>query len=490
MIYRTAVTSIAVLIFMQSAYTYTGAPLPGHPTKISFSALNWKIPLGTPYRQTLTNGLRLYIAEDRSLPLVSISGYIKTGAILDPVGKEGIGSLTASLLRTGGTADCKADSLDALIEQLALSISFSLSQTQLNFEVSCLSQYADTALWILSQMLFHPTFEKAKVEQARQILEQNIRHRFDNPEPILRIAYQKTMFPAEANSRIATEASVKAITRDNIAAHWKSIGVTGNILMSIAGDFNKEAMIARLEALFPKSTAAAVPEFPNVQTKPATKCLIVHKQTTQAYVRLGLPLFMRPHPDYYAVSLLNMVLGGVGFTSRLVSKIRSDEGLTYDIDSEAESVYFIPGTWHISFFTKHASLDRALALIDAEVKKIRQDGITDEELSTTKKVLIDALPSSFRSPDDIVSTYAWSEYYGREPDLYVKYPQAINALTKEDIARVAQKYLDPDSFTYVVVGDTAAMFAPESTGVSRLKSLAPQKIIVPESLPALFDNKR
>jgi zinc protease len=461
--------------------------IPSHPSSLTYPALHWKIPLGSPYRDTLTNGLNLFIAEDRTLPLVSITGYIKTGTVLDPAGKEGLGSMATSLMRTGGTQQWKADTLDALIERLALSISFSLSRTQLSFQASFLSQFTDTALTILSQMLFKPAFEKNKIEQARAIVQQNIRHRFDNPEPILSTAYSKTMFPGQANSRIPTEASVAAITHDDIVHFWKSYVKTNAMLVAVSGNFNRDSMAVRLESLFPKTgNDTASVTFPAISTQPSVRCLIVHKPITQAYVRMGLPLFMRPHPDYYAVSIMNLVLGGAGFTSRLGTRIRSDEGLTYNIDSEAESSYFLPGTFNIDFFTKFSTLNQAITSTLEEVTKLREGGVTDGELADSKKILIDALPSSFRSPEDIVSTYAWSEYYGREPELYVKYPAAINALTKSDIAAVAQKYLKPDDFTFVVVGDTTELFKPDSGGAVFLKTLSPRMVVTPEAIPGLF----
>jgi predicted Zn-dependent peptidase len=480
----------AVLVGMPLA-TPTMAQIPPSPAKITYPPLKWKIPVGAPYRKTLANGLNLYIAEDHAFPLVNVSGYVRGGTLLDPAGKEGLGSLATSLLKTGGTKQIHADSLDALLERLALNVSFSISATQISFSASFLPQFTDTALALLSQMLFQPAFEKSKLEQSRTIFIQNIRHRFDNPEPVLSAAYNDAMYPGQAISRLATENSVKAISREDLIAYHARYFKSGAMLLAVSGDMQTDSMSRKLAALFPKANPAdsAAVKFPTIAIQPPVKSLVVHKPTSQAYVRMGLPLFARPNPDYYAVSLLNLILGGNGFSSRLGSKIRSDEGLTYSIDSDAESVYFYPGTFNISFFTKNESLNQALTMILAEVKKMREQGVTDDELSGAKKVLIDGLPSSFRSPDDIVSTYAWNEYYGRSPDIFVKYPDEINALTKKDLAAVAQKYLTPDAFTYVVVGDTSQLFKTAGGDELSLKKLTPDTVTAPTALPGLFMKK-
>ncbi len=459
---------------------------PAHPAMLAYPPLSWEIPTGAPYRQTLTNGLKAYIAEDHSLPLVTIVGYVRCGTVSDPPGKEQLGDLTFSLMRSGGTQRYCADTLDALIERLAINASFSLAQTQGQFKASFLSEFSDTALSILEQMLFHPAFEQARLDQQRGIAIETIRHRFDDPGPTLSAAYYKTMYPHGANSRLASEKGVAAITRDDIAAYHASVMKTENILLGVSGDFDKNTMIQRLQTMFPMTDKKARAQpFPSVEISPGLKCLVVHKPISQAYVRMGLPMFARPHPDYYPMSVLNLILGGSSFISRLGSTVRSDRGLTYSIYSDAESNYIFPATLYVQFFTKHESVHQAIALCLSEIAKLVDTGVTDEELADAKKILVDALPSMFRSADDIVDTYAWNEYYGRSDDHFVVYPGKINAITKRDIARVAHTYLDTSRFTYVVVGDTAELFAQEESGGFALKKLSPRKVITSQLVPRI-----
>jgi zinc protease len=208
----------------------------------------------------------------------------------------------------------------------------------------------------------------------------------------------------------------------------------------------------------------------------------VHKKINQAYVMLGLPLFKRPDTAYYPISLFNLILGGDGFTSRLGTSVRSDAGLTYSIYSSAESNYVYPATFYISFFTGHATVNKAIAITLREVQKILRDSVTAKEIADGKKVLIDGLPSMFRSKEDIVETYAWNEYYGRPDSIFMEYPARINALTRREVTAAAAKYLKPDAFTYIIVGDTSELFKAEKAEGFCVKELPQITIITPETL--------
>lgn len=489
---KQSIFGIIGLVFLMLAAPVETAKkekIPKHPSKISYKKLDWEVPLGSPYSTTLSNGLRLYIAEDNSLPLVTISGYFNTGSIKDPSGKEGLGGFAALLMRTGGTKEIQSDTLNALIEHFAISVSLSLSNTQLVLKAKFLSQFTDTALYILEQILFHPAFEKEKIQKEKDIAIQNIKHRFDNPEPIIGAAFIKNMYNGMANARLSTEKSMKAINRKDLDAFHRKVFKTENVILAVSGDINKKQFIKKLETVFPKAKKENIAfDFPAIEVKPAVKLLIVHKEISQAYVRLGLPLFTRPNPDYYAMTIFNHVLGGGAFTSRLVATVRSNAGLTYSIYSHAESNYIFPATFYIHFFTKHPSINKAIALTLKEVTKILKDGISKEELDNAKKVMIDGLPSMFRSKDDIVDTYAWSEYYNRPEEHFSVYPDKIKALSQKKILQAAQKYIKPESFTFVVVGDTTRLFAAEESDGFSLKKQTDVTIITPDMLytPKLF----
>lgn len=460
---------------------FAKSKIPSHPSKLIYDSLKWEVPLGTPYRVELKNGIIAYIASDSTLPLVNITAYIRYGSISEPKGKEGLASLLAVMLRSGGTKSFKPDTIDALIDMLALSLNFSASETQFTFNGAFLSEYLDTALILIKEMFTSPLFDEKKLEKERQIMKEAILHRFDNPKPTLFYAYDKCMYPGEAASRMSTVESINKIKREDLFEVHKNIFKPNNIIFCIAGDFNRDSIIGWLENLFTNSSnkSDTTLEFPKISVNRNPSILIVHKPISQAYVRIGLPLFQRPHPDYYPVSLLNHILGGDGFTSRLGRSIRSDAGLTYSIYSTAESNYIYPGTFFIDFFTKTESFEDAVKICISEMKKIVEEQVTEEELTNAKSTLISELPSMFRTVDDIVTSYGWNEYYHRPPDHFRIYPEKIKAITKDDILRVAKQYIKVDSISLVVVGDTTLLLK------SDLFTNKEYKVIVPEQIPSL-----
>ncbi len=479
-----------LLSIMSSALAASPSPadengLPSHPSKIVYGPLDWTVPLGTPYRETLKNGLRAYIAVDSQLPLVEVAAYFRWGALKDPSGREGACSLLGRLLKNGGTKAYPPDSIDAIIDRYALRIAISASEDLVELGASFLSDYADTAFAVIEQMLFHPIFDKRELDKEKKIVIENLRHRFDNPGPTLDMAYKKAMYAATPASRFSTEQSISRIKRaDLVDLHRRAI-TTGNCIFSIAGKFDRSAMVDRLEKLFPPAVSLGDTGFPKIAAAPSGKCLVVHKPITQAYVRFGLPLFRRPNDDYYAVSIANFVLGGGGFTSRLGTRVRSNAGLTYSIHANAESNYTYPGTWYVDFFTKSETFGQATALSLEVIRDLLANGITDEELDHAKETLIGGLPSTFRTPFDVVATYGWNEYYGRSPLHFQKYADALRAITKDDVRRVLGKYLDPAAFTFTIVGDTTALRAHGTVAGFEFDTLSPRKVIPPDSIPLL-----
>lgn len=461
------------------------APIPSHPSKLAFDTLRWSVPLGNPYRVVLKNGTRAYVAVDSQLPLIKMTLYIRHGTLLDPKGFEGESTLMATLMRTGGTAHFPADTLDALIDRFAIDISLKPSEDFLQISASFLSDYADTAFSLLREIILFPRFDEKKLEKEKKIYIESVHHRFDNPGPTLDIAYQKAMYRATAASTMATENSIKKITRTNLVDLHQRIIAPGEMICAIAGMFDRGRMITRLEQFFSSPAKPRVALFPDIQAKPAVRCLVVHKPISQVYVRFGIPLFKRPHPDYYPVSVANMILGGGGFTSRLETVVRSDAGLTYSIYSSAESNYTYPGTWYIEFFTKNESFPRAVSLALSVIDSLRKSGVTDKELSNAKASLIDQMPSSFRTPYDIVSTYAWNEYFGRPADIFKVYADSIRVISRDAVQRVMKSWLDPAAFTFTVVGDTAALAKYHTDGAFDFNKIVPRTTIGQDSIPAL-----
>lgn len=478
---------IKALLFVALSISFINADstIPKHPSKIEYKDFNWEPPLGSPYRKTLKNGLKTYIASDKKVPLVTIKGYINGGSLNDPDGLEGLASFTSKLMRTGGTVKFSSDSLDELIDRHAMSFSVGASGTMISFSATFLSQHTDLALDILNQMLFHPTFDSLRIEKERAITLSALEHRFDNPEPVLSVAWSKTMYPEMVNSRLTTKKSISSITTKEMKNFHSNIFKTSNMLVAVSGDFDEKIMTKKLTSTFPKSKGKKETNtFPEIKASQKSRFVIIHKEITQAYIKIGLPLIKRPHPDYYPLSVFNYVLGGGGFTSRLGQSIRSDRGLTYSIRSSAGSNYFYPALFSIGLFTKSESVNEALVEIKNEVNKLLKEGITKEELDKTTTVLLGSLPSMFRSKDNIVDTYAWNEYHKRSDDHFRVYDDKLHALTPDKVNEVARKWLKPEELTIVIIGDTTELFKAETYNNFSIKDVKSKKIFTQDLLEA------
>jgi len=427
-----------------------------HPSLLSYDKLDWKIPEGKESRVILKNGIKLYIAEDKTLPLISMGVIIKSGSSLDVKGKEGLSSLFAVLMRRGGVNGYSPEKIDELLARYSINIGFNSNNDSLVFAADFLSEYSDTAFDIIEKMLFNPSFDDKILAKEKAIASEYVKYRFDDPESLLGAAYEKAMYSGSIIAGLADEKSIAAITRKDLIDYHSAVMKNENMIIYISGNFDKNEMTGKLEKIFSSNTnkSNTAIDFPSVAVNTPNKCLIIDRKISQSYIRMGLPFIKRPHPDYYALSIAGIILGGGGFTSRLGSAVRSDAGLTYSIYSHAESNYTYPGTFYVDFFTRNETSAKAVALCLHEINKFLKDGITDAEFESAKNMLIETLPSYFRSPGDIVSTYARSDYYGNPDNHYTSYPDKIRALTKNEVMAAAEKYIKPENFVYVIVGDS------------------------------------
>jgi len=472
---------VLLLLLISAAMSSEKRTIPPHPDSLSFKDLAWKIPEGEQYRHQLRNGTTVYIASDNSVGLIKVIAHFRYGSLLDPDDKKGLSGLYAQLLRSGGTKRLTPEALDEEIELYAATIDFSISHTRMQLTAEFLSDQQDKIFSILDEIINTPRFAPERLNREKEQFKQMIRHRFDNPGPTAKIAYNQNMYSNQALAHIPTEETIDAVTRDDILKLHKKIMATKGLIIGISGDFEEKRALKEIKKIF--SPGSDEPqEFPKIRVSPAADVFIVNKHVPQAEVRIGFPYLQRPHPDYYPVQVMNMILGGSGFTSRLTTKIRSDAGLTYSIYSVPESRYRYPATYYVGFHTKTESVPLAIAMSLAEIENIQKNGVSEKELAHAKKVLIEGFPSFFRSRDDIVDRYSWSEFYGRSSDHFRVYPDKINAVTLKQVQEAAQKYLNPDSMAITIVADTAALFAVDTLDAFHIRRDSAMIITNPDSL--------
>jgi predicted Zn-dependent peptidase len=327
------------------------------PEQFTFQALNFKPPKPASYRKTLSNGLVVYIAEDHDIPWFSASLQLRTGPFLEPKDKLGVDRFTRSVIRTGGTTSLTGEQINERMDFLAGSVTAT--------SLSVHTRNLDEGLKIWMDLLNNPAFPEDKLRRERDMELPSIRNRNKAVSTVTSRAYSRLIYGEE--SPIAaemTETGVNSITRDDLIGwHRKYFGASNAILV-VTGDFQTAEMMQKLEATFGKWRTAekAVPPIPKVQQAAKAGVYMVQPEVipNQGVIQIGHLGIMQDDPDYPAVDLMNYILGGGSFSSRITKVVRTDNGLAYSARSSYPGGLQYPGTFMAFSQTKNSTvvLDR------------------------------------------------------------------------------------------------------------------------------------
>jgi zinc protease len=428
---------------------------------LAFTASNsWAAGLGQ--REALPNGAVLLVAEQRAVPIVTVSLLVQAGAVLDPPDKPGVANLVAQMM-TQGTKTRTAPQISEAIEFIGGSLSVDAGQELATISLSVLSKDLDTGLELLSDVLLNPVFNQADLDRKKQEVIAGIKRDQEDPGTVSWQAFLALVYGSHPFGRPVegTEQSVPTITRDDLGKFHEANFRPNRAILAVVGDVNvadlRQRLAARLSAWQPGGVAFTPPRLPAPLPQRVVKT--IQRQVTQSSINLGHLGITRDNPDYYAVQVMNYLLGG-GFSSYLISKIREEKGWAYDVGS-----YFgagkVAGDFSVSMQTKNEVAQDAIDEALAQVRRIRDQPVSDQELKDAKAYLTGSFPLRLDTSKKIAGMLATIEYYGLGLDYVEKYATRINAVTAADIQRVAQKYLDPEKYALAVVGDlTKAKIKP------------------------------
>ncbi len=424
--------------------------------KLSGKAPDVQIPkVGTDVeRIVLDNGLIVYLYENHRLPILNISTMIRCGSVYDTDDKAGISDLIGTVIRTGGSKSISGDSLNMLLEYSAGSLEFRVGSEMGTANLNVLSKDAEMGLNLWADLLRNPAFPADKLELAKVDIRNSIKRRNDEPGGVTNRYFNKLIYGSHPNGRILEWATIKALTVEDLAAYHAKYFVPNNMMVGISGDFKRDEILAKLNTLvgdWAKSPALPAPP-PAVQMTPNPGVFEVIKDINQANIRIGELGIKRDNPDRYAISLMNYILGGGSFTSRLTSRVRSDEGLAYHVSSAFDIDSRDYGIFAATCQTKSATAHKATKLIMEEISRIRTEGANEDELTDAKNAAINRFVFNFDTSGKIVQNLMSLEYNGYPPDFYANYTANISKITLADIKAVAQKYLNMNQLTLVVVG--------------------------------------
>lgn len=408
-------------------------------------------------RVVLENGMILYLLEDHDLPLFNITARIRTGAVYEPIEKAGLASLTGYVMRNGGTLSMQADTMNEELEFMAASVETSIDRESGSASLSSLKKDIDKGLKIFADVLMNPAFPEDKIRMRKDEVIESIRRENDNPAQIAGREFRKIMYDSKHpyNRKVeGTLESIEKITRDDMVTFHKKYFHPNNIILGISGDFNKEEIIRKLNTAFAgwKKEEILFPEIPKVEKRFERSVYYVYKDINQANVLMGHLGIHRKSPDYFPVMIMNFILGGGSFTARIPGRIRSDEGLAYSAYSVFQTSRDT-GMFFVSCQTKLESTNRAISIALEELDKIRKMPVDKDELAQAKETFMNQFIFRFTTSASIVGQKVDIEYEELPLNYLETYLDNVQAVTQEDVQRVARKYLHPDEIKVLVVGD-------------------------------------
>lgn len=436
-----------------TAIDRTTAPAPAEPRPYQFPHVT---------RTTLPNGLRVLVAENRNAPLVSFRALVRSGADHDTLPTAGLASMTADLLDEGA-GDRDAIQLAEDIGILGGGMGTGADWDASYISLDVLARTAEAALEIFSDVTARATLppdglERVRAERLNEILQQR-----DEPAAIAgkRFAHLLYGTGAYGNSVIGNAESVAAITIDDVRRFYAQHYIPNNSTVVVTGDIKPERAVELVAArLADWQRGAEVPRpTPSPRAIESSRIYVIDRpQAVQSEIRVGHIGVPRTCEDYFPLSVMNAIFGGV-FNSRINLNLREKHGYTYGARSQF-AFRRHAGPFVVAAPVRNEVTRESVSEMLSELRRIRTGDIETRELEDTKSYLIGVFPATVQTASDVAGRLVDMELYGLSEDYFDRYRENIAAVTKEDVERVAQKYLDPDKVLIVVVGNARDIREP------------------------------
>jgi zinc protease len=456
-----------------------GTAAPAGPARRSEHSAGYKRVMGFPRkpvqlrvprvgreveRRVLSNGIVLYLMEDRERPLVRMEAVVRGGTDYVPRDQEFAMGMLGSQMRQGGTKSRTFEQLNDELEFVGASVEARTGGEQSSVSLDVLTKDLDLGLKLFADVIMHPVFDAQQLEIAKGQAIEGIRRRNDQPGSILGRYFSRLLYTPEhpaGRSGFTTIAEVTAVNPERLAALHRQYFGPNNTWIAVVGDFDRAAITAKIEAAFagwaPVDKAVIEREkahLPRAAGKNVPGVFVIQRPLNQASIALGHFGVDWNNPDRFALNLMNYILGGGGFTSRIMERVRSDEGLAYAVSTQFPISDRDLGLFRATLQTKTESTGPAIQAILEEIERIRTEPVSAQELELAKEDFINSYIFRFDSSFSNVTQLMQLELDDRPRDYYETLLDKYRAVTREDLLRVAQKYLHPKDLTILVVGDT------------------------------------
>ncbi len=410
-------------------------------------------------------GIRYWLVQDSSVPIISISFSMAGGAVLDPQGKEGTASLLSSVLDQGaGPYDAAA--FKALQEDVAARLGFWASTERFGGSLRMLRDARAQSIDLLRLALTEPRFDAEAIERQRRATISGLRRSEESPNSIASRTLSRATFGEHPYGRQidGTASSVSAITIEDLKALAARQLTRNKLIVAVVGDTNAEEIGPLLDRAFGALPAGdSVPEAPAwtpPPTRPGGRLLVVQRPMPQSIALMSLPGLKRDDPDWYAALIMNYVLGGGGFNSRLMNEVRDRRGLAYGASSRL-SYYAQGGVFTASVATMNQRIAESIKIMREQFDLMAKDGVTERELAEAKQYLVGSLALSLDSTAAIAALLHQMQVDSLAPDQLTQRKELIEKVTADDVRRVARRLLREDALTIVVVGQPVGLTATE-----------------------------
>ena len=410
-------------------------------------------------KYVLKNGLTVLLLEKHGVPMINLFAIVKTGSTADPVGGEGLASITAGLLRKG-TKSRRAQQFAADFDYIGGDFEADAGADFSSVSAEFLTKDLAQGLELFSDALLHPTFPQAEVEKLLAQSIDGVRGAKDDPQQVLGLYYDGYLYGTHPYGRPAggDEVSLQRIKRDAIAKFYETNYAPGNTLLAVAGEFNGAEMRKKLEDVFggwPVRTVAPVQIAATGPVKGKRLLLVDKDDATQTYFAFGNVGVARNDPDRVAIRVVNTIFGG-RFTSELNEALRVESGYTYGASSFFDSRK-APGPFGISSFTKNETTTPAIDLALEVLRKLHKDGVTDEQLKSAKSYIKGQFPPNIETSRQLAQIIATHEFYGLGDDDINQLEARVDAVTPEIAKQVIQKHFPAENLVFVLIGKASAI---------------------------------
>jgi zinc protease len=425
------------------------------PEELTFPPLKFEPPDPRQFRLSLTQGLRAYLQEDHSLPLVNLQAIIHCGDLYVPKDKAGLGSLFQQTLIKGGTKTREGSVIEDRLDFLGASLNFMMGERTSTLSLSILSKDLEEGLELFFDVLMNPEFREDSLKVAKGRMIEQLKTANDAPNAVLSREYERLLYGEHPLTYQPTKATIDALKREDLKAFHGQYFFPRNIILAAAGDFSKKSLVDRINKYVSRwaNRSLTFPSIPKSFPEVEPGVYFIQKKINQGYVSIGHLGLEDTNPDYFAVQVMNFILGGGSFTSRITSKVRSDEGLAYNTGSRFSYRWGFPGTFSGYVQTKSSTVAYAISLILKEFERIRQELVSDAEMETAINYYLESFSNFFSSPIATMANFAELEMQGKPWDYYKTYRDKIRNVTKEKVLEVAKKYIHLEKMVIMIVGD-------------------------------------